>query len=93
MNSVRLGQNTEFQAQKLQTINIKPGNLFIYKAQKIKTKYECKAHNKNFLIMKIMLIEKILFSPAMQDNRKMCEYHITFIYKVCRKNSRRLLLS
>ena len=32
-----------------QTVIMKANNLFNYKAQKIKLKYECRAINKNFL--------------------------------------------
>ena len=40
MNAAGIRQNMEFQAQKLQTINIKSDNTFNYESQKIKIKYE-----------------------------------------------------
>ena len=45
MNPVGLGQNMEFQAQKVQTINIKASKSLNYKTQKMKIKYECRTDN------------------------------------------------
>ena len=49
-----LWQNMRFKCQKLQTINVKPDNLFKHKALKIKFKYENSSDNKFSREVKVM---------------------------------------
>ena len=48
MNADGLRQNMEFQAEILQTINMKTGSSFNYKSWKMKIKHECTTDNTIF---------------------------------------------